>query len=104
MVTNGRFDWLKVDALFAKWQPDRVIIGDPGGDNPHLCKVINRLKSHIQQQHKLAIEDVDETLTSAEANHQLSGAGLSLERKVELRDQIAACLILESYFASQNPG
>ena len=104
VVTNGRFDWPKVDALIAKWQPDRVIIGDPGGDNPHLRKVINRLKSHIQQQHKLAIEDVDETLTSAEANHQLSGAGLSLERKVELRDQIAACLILESYFASQNPG
>lgn len=100
LVNNGRFDWIKVDELINEWQPDRVVIGEPGTANPHLRKVINRLKSHIQQQHKLPIAEVDETLTSDEANSQLNNSGLSVQRKTELRDQVAACLILESYFAS----
>jgi len=76
------------------------VIGDPCSTDPHLNKAINRIKSHIQQNHKLPIIDVDERLTSSAANAALSNRGLSEKRKTEMRDQIAACLILETYFHS----
>jgi putative Holliday junction resolvase len=97
-VTRGRLDWSALDQLIAQWQPDAVVIGDPKSNDPHLNKVINRFKSHIQQQHKLPIFDVDERLSSNAANQSLADRGLSLTRKTELRDQIAACLILETFF------
>jgi len=103
-VSNGRFEWSALDKMIAEWQPSTIVIGDPsvtGTDtNPALRKAINRFKSHIQQTHKLPIVDIDERLTSTAANSELAERGLSVANKTLLRDQIAACLILETYFAS----
>ena len=100
VVNNGRHDWAEVDALVGQWQPDAIVVGDPKSNDPHLNKAINRFKSHIQRWHKLPIIDVDERLTSSAANENLSQRNLSQQRKTELRDQVAACLILETYFNS----
>ncbi len=105
-VNNGRFDWSKLDSLLNEWQPQLIVIGDPQATDPHLNKVVNRFKSYIQQQHKIPIVQVNETLTSSAANTELSDnqlqGKLTTERKIKLRDQVAACLILESYFHSLN--
>lgn len=101
VVKNGRHDWAEVNTLIEEWQPDAIIIGNPNTTDPHLNKAINRFKSHINQWHKLPIIDVDETLTSVAANEHLHRRGLSQPRKTELRDQVAACLILETYFNSR---
>ena len=100
VVNNGRHDWAGVDALIEEWQPDAIIIGDPQSSDPHLNKAINRFKSHIHRWHKRPIIDVDERLTSSAANESLAERGLSEQRKTELRDQVAAALILETYFNS----
>jgi RNase H-fold protein (predicted Holliday junction resolvase) len=73
------------------------VIGDPGCKDPHLNKSINRLISHIQKNHKLPIVRVDESLTSVAANNELQEFDLSLDKKVAMRDQIAACIILETH-------
>ena len=101
VVTNGRHDWVSVDTLIEEWQPDAIVIGDPQSSDPHLNKAINRFKSHIHRWHKLPIIDVDERLTSSAANESLNARNLSLHRKTELRDQVAASLILETYFNSR---
>lgn len=98
-VSNGRHDWSQLDALISQWQPSTIVIGDPKSDDPHLNKAINRFKSHIQQNHKLPIVEVDETLTSSAANQAFEGRQISAEKKTQLRDQLAASLILESYFS-----
>lgn len=100
LVKNGRFNWVDVDKLLQEWSPTTLVIGDPQTSDPVLKKVINRFKSHIQQQHKLPIIEVDERLTSSAANLEIAEHGFSIERKIELRDQIAACLILETHFNS----
>lgn len=100
LVKQGRHDWMQVDTLIAKWAPAIILIGDPRSQDPHLNKAINRFKSHIQQNHKIQIILVDETLTTAAANQELSDSALNTERKIIMRDQIAACLILETYFSS----
>ncbi|MGK0438608.1 MAG: putative Holliday junction resolvase [Paracoccaceae bacterium] len=100
VVNNGRHDWVSVDALIEAWLPDTIIIGDPHSADPHLNKAINRFKSHVHRWYKLPIIDVDERLTSSAANVSLEQRGLSQQRKTELRDQVAAVLILETYFNS----
>ncbi len=97
-VIRGRHDWPAVDDIIEQWQPDIIVIGDPQSDDPHLNKAINRFKSHIQRFHKISIIDVNERLTSVAANQELSAHRLSQTRKTEMRDQVAACLILETYF------
>ncbi|MBX2847300.1 MAG: Holliday junction resolvase RuvX [Acidiferrobacterales bacterium] len=98
---QGQLDWLKLDETLQKWQPTSIVIGDPKSSDPHLNKLINRFKSYIQQQHKLPIIVIDEELTSNSANAELADLKLTTDKKVKLRDQIAACLILESYFHQQ---
>lgn len=100
VVNNGRHDWMEVNELINEWLPDAIVVGNPNTSDPHLNKAINRFKSHIHKLHKLPIIDVDETLTSVAANESLHNKGLSQQRKTELRDQVAACLILETYFNS----
>lgn len=100
-VSNGRHDWPGLDDMISEWGPDCIVIGDPQSSDPHLNKAINRVKSHIQLHHKIPIVDVDERLTSNAANHELAQRGLNQRRKTEMRDQVAACLILETYFNAQ---
>ena len=100
LVNKGRMDWAEVDKLIKEWEPAKIIIGDPRSDDPQLKKVINRLKSHIQQQHKIPIIEVDETLSTSAANAEFNGRQHSIRRKTELRDQLAACVILESYLSA----
>lgn len=100
-ANNGQLDWPKLQQVLEKWQPDTIVIGDPKTTDPHLNKLINRFKSHIQQHHKIPIIEIDETLSSAAANSELQQTGLTTKKKIGMRDQIAACLILESYFNSR---
>ena len=98
-VSNGRHNWNEVDALIEQWLPQTIVIGQPHTQDAALKKAINRLKSHIQQIHKLPIVEIDETLSSESANQEMANhQALALKDKKRLRDQVAACLILESYF------
>lgn len=98
--SDGQMDWSHLKKLVEEWRPDAIIIGDPATNDPHLNKLINRFKSNIQQNHKIPIFDFSEELTSACANAELRDSDLSTRNKIEMRDQVAACLILEAYFNS----
>ena len=99
-VNNGQHDWPHLEKLFIEWQPSAIVIGNPHSQDRNLNKAINRFKSCIQSQHKLKVIEVDETLTTNSANSEMAAQQLSSKQKTKLRDQIAACLILESYFNS----
>ena len=97
-MKNGQHDWQALGKLIGEWQPKVIVIGLPidhaGNTEPNLKKAINRFKSTIQKEHKLPIVEINETLTSDAANAELKHQ----KNKQRLRDQVAACLILESYF------
>ena len=98
---NGQLDWQEVDQLITKWQPTKVVIGEPGSDNPHLRKLLNRLVHHLQSQHGLPIHRQDEAFTTEAANSLLAERGVGSHDRTELRDQLAACLILEAFMQAQ---
>lgn len=97
-IANNQPDWQQLKQLIEEWQPDKIIIGQPDSDNPTLKKLINRLKHHIQQHYKLPIIEMDERLTTNSANAELANSELNSNKKQKIRDQVAARLILESYF------
>jgi putative Holliday junction resolvase len=96
-VNHGKLDFDTLDKLYKEWQPELFVIGNPNTDNPHLNKTIRRIKHHIQSVYKTAVEDIDEHLTTEMANIEMRDYDLSMQDKKERRDQIAACLILETY-------
>jgi putative Holliday junction resolvase len=100
-VVNGRHDWLKVDQAITDWLPSVVILGQVSDTDLALRKAANRLLSHIQKQHKITTIQVDETLTTVNANELLNTRDYSSSKRRELRDQVAACLILETWLQSK---
>lgn len=96
-VKNGKPDFKELDKLNLEWTPALYVIGDPNTDNPHLNKTIKRFKHQIRSVYKCPVEDVSEHLTTEMANIEMRDSSLSFEKKKKLRDQIAACLILETY-------
>jgi putative Holliday junction resolvase len=101
-VKNGQLPWPAIDKLIDEWQPGHSVVGDPKTANPHLNKLIRRLMHFLQHEHKLTISRVDETLTTDAANHRLEGGGMTAAQKTQIRDQVAACIILDSYFNTQS--
>lgn len=101
LVKNGRHSVAALDQLIDEWQPVKVVIGDPKTANPHLNKAIRRV-IHYLSERKLPVIRVDETLTSASANGELDGRKFNVKQKTDLRDQVAACLILETYLSILN--
>lgn len=100
-VNQGQFNWIEVEKLLTVWQPTICVIGDPQTEAPHLNKVINRLR-HFLQTKGCKVVSIDERLSSEQSNQRLATTSdkLSQKKKIELRDQIAACIILERYFDS----
>ncbi|MBT8116053.1 MAG: Holliday junction resolvase RuvX [Arenicella sp.] len=99
-VRNGRMDWQELDRLIERWQPQALILGDPQSKDPALNKLKNRVKSHVQQHHKIPIIEWNEAYTTESANAELVTRKVNSKNKVNLRDQIAACLILDAYLDS----
>ncbi|PID58758.1 MAG: Holliday junction resolvase RuvX [Gammaproteobacteria bacterium] len=97
---NGEM-WKKVDAIFAEWQPTRVIIGQPklaDGKKHPLEKMIEKFIKSLEARYNVSISREDETLTSFEAAEFQSPK----DRKTPV-DAHAAALFLESWMRYNNP-
>ena len=99
-VINGRHDWNSVDLMIAQWQPNAIVLGAGSPHDPALGKAINRLESHLQKQHKLRVYRVDESFTTVAANRAMTYEGVAQSKRKELRDQYAACIILDNWLAT----
>lgn len=87
-----------LDKIIAEWQPQLAVIGLPPQANEAFRDKLNRLAATLKERYKLPSEFIDETLTSEHASHELYERGQKTRRKAAQRDQVAARLILETYF------
>ncbi|MFW2404906.1 MAG: Holliday junction resolvase RuvX, partial [Gammaproteobacteria bacterium] len=91
-------------ALFEEWEPDAIVIGVPynmdGSDSPMTVAAIDFANS-LAERFARPVHQVDERLTSAEANTILRTQRESGERRRKVRagdvDSVAAQLIGESW-------
>jgi putative Holliday junction resolvase len=89
---DGVPDWNTVDALVRQWQPDALLVGLPLNMDDTESEMSTRAKAFarkLRSRYRLAVELVDERLTSFEAR------GISDD--LDTQHAIAARLIAETY-------
>ena len=105
-VINNKPNWEKIEQLIAEWQPDILIIGLPlnmDGTEQEMSQAARRFSNQLHGRFGLPVELVDQRLTSIEAEEIISeqrrsGRIKRSQAKASV-DQIAAELILQSWFA-----
>lgn len=89
-----------LNKVIKEWQPQLAIIGLPATANENFTKQIKKFQQHLLSHYSLESMLIDETLTTEQANFELYESGTKMHRKGASRDQIAARLILETYFST----
>jgi len=78
----------------------RIVVGWPihmDGSRGEMAKEAERFADQIRQESALPVELLDERLTSTEAERVLLDADLPRQRRRDLRDSLAAVLILQGH-------
>jgi len=92
----------RIEALVNEWQPALLLVGLPlalDGSEHAMTALARRFALRLQGRYGIATRLVDERLTSVEAERQVRDLGLDVRAARSKVDQLAAKLILESYFS-----
>jgi len=100
---NDQPDWQAISRLIEEWRPDALVLGMPlnaDGSASDITRRAQRFGNQLKGRYNLPVHTIDERLSSATAEEQLS----QRPRKGKIHkadiDKLAATLILESWFAS----
>ncbi len=92
----------------ARWAGEHeiasIVVGLPlnmDGTDSDQTRLTRRFVEHLRQRTTLPVEIWDERLTSFQADTLLANAGVKPRRQRELRDTLAAHIILESFLAAR---
>ncbi len=97
-----------IAALISEWRPVRLVVGiasHADGAVHETGRLARRFGQRLQGRFGLAVDFVDERLTSLAAEAALRDAGLRADKRAALLDAAAAAEILRSWFAAapENP-
>ena len=90
-----------VAALIGEWQPELLVVGHPvhaDGAEHALTARAERFARQLEGRFSLQVERVDERYTSVGAEDALAAAGVRAGARKAARDEVAAQLILQSWF------
>lgn len=90
-----------IEALIEEWKPSTLVIGLPlslDGDKHEITALCQKFARRMDGRFGLPIVMIDERLSSSEASQSLKELGISGRKQKPMLDQIAAQLILQSYF------
>lgn len=104
----GGPDWAAIARLIREYRPARLVVGvPPGGEGTpgSISAAARRFATELGQRHGLPVSDVDEHLSSREAEAELKAQRASGERRRRVQkadiDSLAAALILERWLAAR---
>ena len=90
-----------VAALIETWRPDVLVVGRPvhADGTPHeMTSRAERFARQLEGRFGLEVARVDERYTTEEAEAALAQAGVRAGERKAVRDQVAAQLVLQSWF------
>jgi putative Holliday junction resolvase len=94
-----------IAALITEWQPGMLVVGMPthaDGTEHDTTQRARRFARQLDARFGLPIALVDERWTSEAAQSALALAGITGRKGKAVRDQVAAQLILQSWFDEQD--
>ena len=101
---EGVPDWERIRRLIAEWQPELLLVGLPLNmdDSPsEMSERAARFARRLHGRFGLRCELMDERLSTFEARDRL---GTRAPRAAPALDSVAACVILETWFAERDRG
>jgi len=104
---NKRLDLEHLDRVVKQYEVAEIVVGLPlrmsgaeGTQSQKMTDFAEQLRRHFN----LPVHLWDERLTSAQANRILRDAELSIKRRGEAVDRMAAVLILQSFLDARSAG
>ncbi len=106
-VRDGHPDQAKIDELVREWSPDCFVVGFPfadSGSDKRLHDEITQFKNLLDGRYALPVYLANERLSSEEASNRMRSIDkrLSDRKKTELRNKIAAEIILETFLSQED--
>jgi len=97
---NKRYDYDQLAHTIRKYQVAEIVVGYPlrlsGAPGAQSAKISDFAEA-LRRRFGLPVHLVDERLTSVEANRVLREAEISIEKRAQAVDRLAAVLILQSF-------
>ena len=97
---NKRLDFEKLTRLVAEYQVSEIVVGFPlrmSGAEGMQAEKMHLFADELRERVQLPVHLWDERLTSAEANRLLRETEMSIKRRGQVVDPMAAVLILQSW-------
>jgi len=97
---NKRLDFEALGRVIEKYDIREIVVGYPlrmSGVEGVQAEKMQRFAEELRARFQLPVHLWDERLTSAEANRLLRETDMSIRRRAQVVDQMAAVLILQSW-------
>ena len=94
----------KITALVEEWRPTRLVVGVPlalDGREHQMTRSARAFGRALSRRHALPVDEVDERLTSVDAEAALREAGVDRLRRARLVDAHAAFIILRAFLEAR---
>ena len=104
---NKRLDFESLREVIREHEITEIVVGYPlrmSGAEGAQAEKMRRFAEDLRERFGLPVHLWDERLTSAEANRLLRETEMSIRRRGEVVDQIAAVLILQSWMERRATG
>src|SRR3954463_5465484 len=101
---NRRADFAQLDLVVKKYDVKEFVVGYPlrlSGATGTQSEKMTVFAEQLRQRYELPVRLWDERLTTAEAQRVLRESEMSVKRRSEVVDQLAAVLILQSFLQSR---
>jgi putative holliday junction resolvase len=101
---NKRADFGRLERIIREYQIREIVLGNPlrmSGQEGAQSQKVAEFAEELRQRFELPVHLWDERLTSAEANRLLRENEVSLKRRNQAIDRMAAVLILQSFMQAR---
>ena len=97
---NKRLDFAQLQAVIGHYEVAEIVVGYPlrmSGAEGSQAEKMQLFAEELRRRFQLPVYLWDERLTSAQANRMLRETDLSIKRRGEVVDRVAAVLILQNW-------
>ena len=101
---NKRTDFERLEEVIRRFEVAEIVVGYPlrlSGAEGSQAEKIRAFADQLQRHFKLPVHLWDERLSSAEANRLLRDSEMSIKRRGEVVDRLAAVLILQNWMEAR---